>query len=147
MTVDRYSLERSLFFQAYRVGTSFAQSMMTDLRPFGINLARWRILSILRSRNKSTIREITDITGYKQPIVSRTVTEMEHEGLLRRTKSSGDQRVVDIELTPAGDELFDELFPLVEAHRRKALKGLSGSDQKQLMKYLKLIRKNLHAES
>ena len=139
----QHSLEQSIFFQAYRVSTAFSQSMLIDLRPAKINVARWRVLSILKSSGQSTVGVITGIIGYQQPIVSRTVSEMEAEGLLQRKQSDTDQRVVNVELSEAGNKLFDELFLLIHARREHALKGLSTSDKLQLMNSLKVIQKNL----
>lgn len=140
---QQYSLEKSITFNVHRIANSFAQSMLSDLRPESVNVARWRVLSILRSLGQSTIGEITAVTGYQQPIVSRTITEMEGEGTVTRRKSVDDQRVFDLVLTPVGEALFDRLFPLISKRRKKALKGLSAEDQKRLMGYLKTIQRNL----
>ena len=139
----QYSLEQSIPFLLHRISTVFAQTMLEDLRPAGVNVNRWRVLSSLKSRGESTIGELSAFIGARQPVISRIISEMQEDGLVERKQSNKDQRVTRLRLTRSGNSLFNRLYPSIQRRREKALEGLSQLERSQLIKILRVIEKNL----
>ena len=64
--------------------------------------------------------------------VTTVVDNLEKRGLVRRTRRTGDRRVVDVELTDSGRKLIARLFP---AHARRItslFSALTAKEQDQL---------------
>jgi DNA-binding MarR family transcriptional regulator len=59
--------------------------------------------------------------GIAQPTVTRMINTLERRGVVRRTASSRDDRVVLIELTEAGRELWEAKYSLLRYWQRDSL--------------------------
>jgi DNA-binding MarR family transcriptional regulator len=130
----------------YRISNQLNQRLRGRLRKSGINIARWRVLSVLRAHGELTLGRIVDLTAMDQPAVSRVVTQLEREGLASRTTSTKDSRVVHVSLTSAGDKAFKDVYPTAQKHQKRALNGFTREEISTLKKYLRRIQDNIVAE-
>jgi DNA-binding MarR family transcriptional regulator len=141
--MSRYSLSDSIPYLIYRISNKANQNIQDRLRPAGITLSKWRLLSSLKSRGDSTISELAACTVMKHAVVSRILTEMERAGLIQRRQSARDQRMVTISLTRKGLSLFDEAHEIAVRHQDEALRGFDRSDIAALRRLLRRIQNNL----
>lgn len=129
----------------YRTSNQLNQRIRSRLRKSGVNLARWRVLAVLRAYGKLSLGRIVELTVMQQPSISRIVTQLEREGLAKRSVSKKDSRVVHVRLTAAGDKAFDEIYPTAQRHQDHALSGFTKKDIKTLISYLRRIQDNIEA--
>ncbi len=73
---------------------------------------------------RSTVGELAERLKPAQHSVSELVERAERAGLIRRQRSAEDARVILLELTPAGHELFAAIFREREHERRAPLLAL-----------------------
>lgn len=72
-------------------------------------------------------------------VPSRVVTlvdDLEHRGLLTRTRSDHDRRVHELRLTPAGTRLLGELSGVAAAHDREITAALDADESRELRRLL-----------
>lgn len=139
----RYDLDDSIPYVIYRITNKLNQDIHERLRSSGITLSKWRLLSSLKSRGTCTIGELATCTVMQHPVVSRILTEMENEGLVKRHSSSADHRLVHIRLTRKGEQSFGVAFEAAEKHRQRALEGFSPADTRMLLAMLRTIQDNI----
>jgi DNA-binding MarR family transcriptional regulator len=130
----------------YRTSNQLNQRIRTRLRKSGVNLARWRVLAVLRAYGELNLGRIVELTVMEQPSISRIVTQLEREGLARRNVSSEDSRVVNVSLTAAGEKAFKEIYPTAQRHQKRALTGFSRKEIDVLTGYLRRIQDNIEAD-
>lgn len=130
----------------YRTSNQLNRKIRSRLRKSGVNLARWRVLAVLRAYGRLNLGQIVDLTVMEQPSISRIVTQLESEGLARRKVSARDSRVVHVSLTAAGERAFQEIYPTAKLHQERALSGFSKKEIDTLTKYLRRIQDNIEAE-
>ena len=130
----------------YRTSNQLNQRIRNRLRKSGVNLARWRVLAVLRAYGKLKLGRIVDLTVMQQPSVSRIVTQLEREGLAKRTVSTRDSRVVYVRLTAAGEKAFNEIYPAAQRHQEHALSGFTKKEIKTLITYLRRIQENIESQ-
>ncbi len=130
----------------YRTSNQLNQRIRTRLRKSGVNLARWRVLAVLRAYGKLNLGQIVELTVMEQPSISRIVTQLEREDLAKRKVSSEDSRVVDVSLTAAGNKAFNEIYPTAQRHQERALSGFSKKEIEVLTGYLHRIQDNIEAD-
>ena len=130
----------------YRSSNQLNQRLRTRLRKSGVNLARWRVLAVLRAYGKLNLGQIVDLTVMEQPSISRIVTQLESEGLAKRKLSAKDSRVVYVSLTAAGEKAFKEIYPTAQRHQEQALRGFSKKETETLTGYLRRIQDNIEAD-
>ena len=130
----------------YRISNQLNQRLRTRLRKSGVNMARWRVLAVLRAYGKVNLGRIVELTVMEQPSISRIVTQLEREGLAKRKTSTEDSRVVYVSLTAAGEKAFKEIYPTAQRHQERALSGFSRKEIETLTKYLRRIQDNIEAD-
>lgn len=67
-------------------------------------------------------------------------------GLVERVPSEMDRRRVELTLTPAGEELMDELYPQFNEAESALVQGLSGRDLRRLTESLRRITTTAEAD-
>jgi DNA-binding MarR family transcriptional regulator len=81
------------------------------------------VLSTLSSGPRR-ITELAQTEALAQPTVTQLVDKLEGRGLVARARSGEDARVVIVEVTPAGTEIFEEVRAEIRANMREALVDL-----------------------
>jgi len=102
-------------------------------KPYVINPAQWGVILELSTRDGHTIGTLAQRLGVDGPAITNLVKRLEQSGLVRRTRSREDERVVEVSLTPEGRDLHHSLDPLVEAFQDKLLPA---DQQRQLIDHL-----------
>jgi DNA-binding MarR family transcriptional regulator len=115
------------------------------LRRSGINIARWRVLAVLRDNGRMNISQIVERTIIEQPTVSRIVNQLEREGLAFRESCDQDSRFVQVMLTEAGEKAFREIYPVATRHQEQGLKDFSQQEIETLIGFLERIQENIES--
>ena len=138
---DSLLLDNQLCFSLYSTSLLMTKVYKPLLQALGLTYPQYLTMMVLWERDGMTVGEIstrllTD-PGSLTPLLKR----LEAEGLLSRTRSKDDERVVIVELTPQGRALRDqaESVPLnivkASCHSSAELRALQAS--------LLSLRKNL----
>src|SRR3970040_2187387 len=96
----------------YRITNHLNRKLRKNLKRSRINIARWRVLSVLQDHGRLNMGQIVEHTLIEQPTVSRIVDQLEREGLAMRESSGADSRFVQVTLTAAGQRAFNEIYPI-----------------------------------
>lgn len=127
----------------FRITNQLNRALRKRLKRSGINIARWRVLAVLKDNGRMNVSQIVERTIIEQPTVSRIVDQLEREGLATRETCDQDSRFVQVMLTPAGEKAFSEIFPTATKHQEQALQGFSQKEIKTLIGFLERIQNNI----
>ncbi|MDX1405648.1 MAG: MarR family transcriptional regulator [Woeseiaceae bacterium] len=130
----------------YRTSNQLNHRIRSRLRETGVNLARWRVLAVLRGYGELNLGQIVELTVMQQPSISRVVSQLEREGLVKRRTSAEDSRVVNVSLTAAGEKAFSKIYPTAQRHQKQALRGFTRKETALLRKYLRRIQDNIETD-
>jgi len=101
-------LDRQVCFPLYAISRLLTRFYQPLLEPLGLTYPQYIVLMILWEDAPCTVSHI----GERAQLGSNTLTpllkRMQGQGLIRRKRSAQDERVVDIDLTPAGIALRDQ---------------------------------------
>jgi DNA-binding MarR family transcriptional regulator len=131
----------------YRITNQLNRALRERLKRSGINLARWRVLAVLKDNGRMNISQIVERTIIEQPTVSRIVDQLEREGLAARETGGEDSRFVQVTLTKAGEKAFREIYPTAAGHQEKALQGFTQQEIESLIRYLERIHTNIELDN
>jgi len=85
------------------------------------------------SENPRRITQLAQTEALAQPTVTQLVDKLEGRGLVARARSGEDARVVMVEVTPAGTDVFEEVRAEIRANMREALAGLPDDELTDLV--------------
>lgn len=114
-------------------------SVRPQLAEKGLGMTEFAVLEVLYHKGPLPLGQIRDrilVTGASTTYV---VKKLEERGLMRRTASADDQRVVFGELTPKGRELIDEVFPAHVDRLRQITSALSVSEKREVGRLLRRL--------
>ncbi|SHI34209.1 MarR family winged helix-turn-helix transcriptional regulator [Wenxinia saemankumensis] len=87
---------------------------------FGLTVPEWRVLAHLAGAGPDiSVRDVEAGIQLERYEVSRTAARLAAKGLLEKTASPADRRLVVLRLTPAGRALLAELLPLAQAYQAR----------------------------
>ena len=116
------------------------------VEPHGITLQQFNVLRILRGAGDAgtPTLEVADRMVEQTPGVTRMLDRLEQKGLVRRQRCPKDRRQHLCWISEQGVELLARLDEPVATVNRTSLKGLSGTDQRKLIRLLDLVRSAHH---
>jgi DNA-binding MarR family transcriptional regulator len=110
-------------------------------------LTQWIVLIQLRDGIARTASDLASDLDHDSGAITRVLDQLEQRSFLQRRRSSRDRRVVELELTPAGKAIAEELLPLVVDQTNAALAPLSRAEFLQLRGLLVRLLDHAQAES
>lgn len=95
------------------------ETVMARFRPMlaanGVTEQQWRVLRAIRENQNVDATKLSDWCCLLMPSLSRILRSMENEGLITRERAASDARRQTVELTEAGQALFEKIAPQSEA--------------------------------
>lgn len=133
MTSDNFNLSEFLPYKL-SVLSSRTTKMLSKVygEKYGLSTPEWRVLVHVARREKMSVREIHDSVYLEKPAVSRAVAKLEKSGFLQKTTCEADHRLVEIELTAAGLDLFNQIVPEALSFEAAVLSAFSPEELDQM---------------
>ncbi len=107
----------------------------------GLTAARMSALSVVVFGGPVTIGRLAEAEQVRGPTITRLLAGMERDGLLKRTRDTGDRRVIWIKATPKGSRLLQEGRRRRIAALAAELSGLEPADLALLARAAELIER------
>lgn len=132
------------YLSIQRTASVLGADFQRILKPHGLSEATYNVLRILRGAlddgGSRTCSEVGEHMVTPVPDVTRLVDRLEARGLVRRTRTTEDRRVVRVAITDAGLHVLEELDePVVRAHRAQ-MGHVSEADLARLIVLLAKVR-------
>ncbi|MDE2767110.1 MAG: MarR family transcriptional regulator [Chloroflexota bacterium] len=132
----------------YLVGT-LASAMRTgldrELASFGISSAQWAILDACHEGEADTLTGLSRVIPLDSASISRHVERLVRVGLVHRSRSTRDRRLVRLSLTDTGNRLVPELAQRVQANNAKFLAGITEREQEAMMRTIRRMLESSQA--
>lgn len=115
------------------------------MRSQGIALTpeQWGLLWNAARQEGCLQAHLADPVLQDHPNVTKMLDALERQRLIKRKSCSDDRRSKAVRLTESGKELLDRHLPQIVEEKEKYFGGLNRADLVQLIKYLKIIERNM----
>ncbi|GAB2784184.1 transcriptional regulator SlyA [Halomonas shantousis] len=111
--------------------------------PLGLTQPRWTALIVLRHLGEgATQKRLADSLGIELSSLSRTLEQLERQGLVHRCTSAGDRRAREVWFTPEGRHVLAELDARANEARARLLEGIPEQERDALLRVLSRIESN-----
>ena len=111
-----------------------------------LTFTQWIMLMALRDGIADTCGEISKHLGHDTGATTRLIDQMEERGLIARTRSTEDRRVVHLAITGAGKALVKTLTPRIVDFWNETLNGFSAEEFSQLVSLLTRLADRIEAQ-
>jgi DNA-binding MarR family transcriptional regulator len=112
-------------------------------RPLGLGVASFPVLTMLRTGQKLSQKELAQCVRIEQPSMAQLLSRLERDGMIRRSADPADGRSSLISLTRKAQGVLPEVDAVVDAGHELALAGMSDDEVKTLIDLLQRLIGNL----
>lgn len=135
--------EQSLGFALGDLVRLIRRDFLAKAQEYRLTPELWRLLYCLDRDEGCSQRQLATVLGVTPVTLGRMVDRLEATGLVRREADPADRRTSRLFLTRAAAAPVSRMQELVEETRRRAFRGLSGTEQAQFWRLLAVVRDNL----
>lgn len=132
-----------LFVVLSKAYKSLMDQAVKDMKSYGLASAEFMVLEVLYHRTRIPLQQIGEKILVTSGSITYNIDKLEKKGLLKRVPCSEDRRVTYAEITDAGRELFDEIFPRHVSSIHTLMNGLDKGEKDQAIKLLKKLGKGV----
>jgi DNA-binding MarR family transcriptional regulator len=120
-----------------------AEALFADAE---LTFSQWVVLICLRDRTATTCAEIARYMNHDTGATTRLVDQLERRGLVARSRSTSDRRIVHLKLLPPGKAIAKALTPRIVDFWNSVLGDFSREEAAGLVKLLTRLDQRLEAE-
>ncbi len=113
-----------------------------ELAPLNITSAQFKIVIGIAHQRAHTLTEFARFFDYDPGAMKRLIDRIEEKGLIRRVPSDSDGRIINLELTAAGEALYPQIMVAVSKVSTKMLGGFSEVEIAQFQYFLQRVIAN-----
>ncbi|OTG58953.1 MarR family transcriptional regulator [Acinetobacter sp. ANC 3903] len=138
-----FNLENSLYHWITQVHTQYIQNVDHALKKYGLDNSRRRILLALKSKNKASISDLSEMLISKMSTTTKVVYRLRDEGLVNTYCCEDDARITRVSLTDKGQQKIQKINDLSLIVLEQSFEGLTPLQIEKMLDNLKHIFKNL----
>jgi DNA-binding MarR family transcriptional regulator len=146
-TAETYNPEDSLGRLISEVSARLLAAFDDEMTGMGITGAQWVVFMRIATGCASTAAELCRFSRYDPGSMTRMLDRLQEKDLIRRVRSSKDRRIVRLELTEAGRDLYPLMPPVAIKVLNAHLKGFTREELDQFKGFLKRMEANSEASS
>ena len=126
-----------------RIMRRYNQTLLARMSEYDLSIPKMRALASLAVKDGLTVNELAVYSMAEQPTMSRTLDQLERDGLITRRVSDTDSRVRLCSLTEAGRNMYRLTWPEMDAAESAMFEGVSDADRAQVLATLKRMLDNI----
>jgi DNA-binding MarR family transcriptional regulator len=119
----------------------------SHLARVGLHPGQETVLKSLADLDGQTMSQLAQALSVQPPTVTKMITRLSAQGLVKRVSSEQDGRLARVHLTEIGRARIEEIDRVWKRLEKEALAGLDDKDRKRVRKLLREIERNLSGEA
>ncbi len=102
---DALKLENQLCFPLYACSREIVKKYHPHLEPIGLTYTQYIVMMVMWEERQITVKHLGEKLYLDSGTLTPVLKSLESKGYVTRTRSSEDERVLVVELTPEGGQL------------------------------------------
>src|SRR5262245_20093548 len=139
---DQWSAEESIGYLLRTTVSALNRAAETEMRPHGLTAVQWAPLMIISRGGNPTAASLARDLNTDTGAMTRMLDRLEAKGLLTRSRSAQDRRVVVLTLTDQGRELTTRIPHHLARVYNQHLTGFTAEEFVQLKQFLRRVIAN-----
>jgi MarR family 2-MHQ and catechol resistance regulon transcriptional repressor len=132
-----------LFVVLSKAYKTIMDKAVKDMKQHGMSPSEFTVLEVLYNKGKFPMQQIGNKILVTSGSVTYNIDKLEKKGLLKRVLCEEDRRVIYAEITEAGTELFDRIFPDHAKMVDQLMSSLSLNEKLEATQLLKKLGKGV----
>ncbi len=137
-----YAIDDSYGYLIRRLQASLLRHIDKRFRPYELTALQWGPLLLLAQNKGDTAAALARALEIDTGAMTRMLDRLEAKNLVRRTRSTGDRRVLHLELTTEGHRVVEQVPHVLADVLNLHLQGFSSAEIQQLLGFLRRLLAN-----
>lgn len=133
---EGYDCQRSIGYLLRRATTLTVAQLESAFAEADITFSQWVVLMQLRDGLAHTASDLARNIGHDTGALTRLIDQLEHRGLLKRSRCQDDRRVVRLHMTETGRAAAQMVTPIAVRFYNTVLDGFSTTEVDTLITLL-----------
>jgi len=112
------------------------------LAPLDLSAAQWAVIASLAGEDRKSASDLCKGISYDAGAMTRMLDRLEGKGLIRRSRSPDDRRLVHLELTEEGRAAYPRMREISLGVANRFLRGFTKAEARQLESLLTRMLEN-----
>jgi len=140
-----FNYQKSTTYWLSQSAKAFRTRSANHLAAVGLHPGQETIMRALHKQDGMTMTELSSALGVQPPTVTKMVSRLAAQNLMRRVVEESDGRRARVFLTEDGRNCAAGIDQALKDIEREALAGLDEKDRRRLRKLLRQVERNLSA--
>lgn len=138
-----FNYQKSITYRLVQASKAYRSRSGAMLGLIGLHAGQDAMLKALADEDGQTMSGLASQLGVRPPTVTKMITRLGAQGLVRREVADNDGRSARVFLTDEGQKRVLYVNKAWKRIEREALSGIEDKDRRRLRKLLKRIERNL----
>ena len=138
-----FNFKKSVTFRLLQASKAQRARSGGHLSSAGLHPGQELVLKVLADADGSTMSQLAHALSVQPPTVTKMVTRLSAQGLVRRELSDSDGRLARVFLTEEGEDRIDMVDRAWKRLEKEAMAGIEDKDRRKLRKLLRIVERNL----
>ena len=126
-----------------RIMGRYNASLRDEMADQGLTTPKMRALAVLSVIEGPLIRELAVYTVVDPSTLSRSLDQLQADGLIRREADASDSRAVRVYITEAGQTSFEALWPHMAQAQARMFRGIPDAERAAFVATLQKMLTNI----
>ena len=140
-----FNYRKSITYRLAQAAKAHRARSGAHLARIGLHPGQESVLKALADQDGQTMSQLAQILSVQPPTVTKMITRLAAQGLVRRAASETDGRLARVHLTEEGIARIQDVDVAWKRLEKEALTGLDDKDRKRIRRLLRAIEQNLAA--
>jgi MarR family 2-MHQ and catechol resistance regulon transcriptional repressor len=138
---DDHAVSLKLFVVLSKAFKTVMDRAVKDMKQYGLSPSEFTVLEVLYTKGRTPLQQIGEKVLITSGSITYNIDKLEKKGLLKRVPCKEDRRIIYAEITKAGTDLFDRIFPDHAATIHSLMKALSQDEKQGAIELIKKLGK------
>jgi MarR family transcriptional regulator, organic hydroperoxide resistance regulator len=116
------------FYLIARTARRYEMDMEEALRRIDMDVPSWRAIMLVHEQNPSSVSEIAERAVTRLSTMTRVIQRLEKRGWVKLATRAADARVTEVFITPAGEEIVEQVRGVASRIYQAVFKDMSASE-------------------
>lgn len=138
-----FSYRKTVTYRLAQAAKAHRARSGAHLGRIGLHPGQETVLKLLAEEDGQTMSQLAQALSVQPPTVTKMITRLAAQGLVRRTAAENDGRLARVKLTDDGRARIEDIDRAWKRLEKEALAGFDDKDRKRIRKLLREIERNL----
>ncbi|WP_332649607.1 MarR family winged helix-turn-helix transcriptional regulator [Lysinibacillus sp. 54212] len=139
MATEDIKQSLKLFIVLSRAHKAISETTSQFFQQNGVNPTEFAVLELLYHKGRQPLQQIGSKILLASGSITYVVDKLEKRGYLSRVSCPNDRRVTYAEITQAGTQFMDEIFPRHEKHLHELMNVMTSEEKDTAIELLKKL--------